>query len=296
MDFGTALLFINQANAQNAATATANRQLDFDREDRQRIDQRAIDKEKAADAKETTRKASGAAGLGNFRSGLESQLRQGVVTYEDAISQARGYGAKFDLDPEEVVSNLTNVYTKDLLPGRRATGITAAYEDLLRRPVTEEEKKTATTRFEQGYYTSVQDLKDSILKGPEYQEQFNNSYLENYYDTMYGKQGRDAAGKKTGIRSTTFDSSLLPTYAKGTESKAGVTIPTFGTITGQVADLDRAEETFRDTRKYLYSAGLTNLQGDIDKETQKLKNEGARDIAKIGAVEDRYKLMSLAFS
>jgi len=296
MDFGTALLFINQANAQNASNAAANRQLDLEREDRQRIEQRAIDKEKAADAKETTRKASGAAGLGNFRSGLESQLRQGVVTYEDAISQARGYGAKFDLDPEEVVSNLTNVYTKDLLPGRRATGITAAYEDLLRRPVTEEEKKTATTRFEQGYYTSVQDLKDSILKGPEYQEQFNNSYLENYYDTMYGKQGRDAAGKKTGIRSTTFDSSLLPTYAKGTESKAGVTIPTFGTITGQVADLDRAEETFRDTRKYLYSAGLTNLQGDIDKETQKLKNEGARDIAKIGAVEDRYKLMSLAFS
>jgi hypothetical protein len=126
-------------------------------------------------------------------------------------------------------------------------------------------------RFNTGYYRSVQDLKDSLTKGSEYQDKFNNSYFDNYYDTMYGKQERDAAGKKTGIRSITFDSSLLPTYAKGTESKAGVTIPTFGTITGKGADLDRAEETFRDTRRYLYSAGLTNLQGDIDKETQKLK-------------------------
>ena len=133
-------------------------------DEKRRIQERADNERKSAEEKETTRKASGAAGLGNFRSGLESQLRQGVVTYEDAISQARGYGAKFDLDPEEVVSNLTNVYTKDLLPGRRATGITAAYEDLLQRPATEEEKKTATTRFEQGYYTSVQDLKDSLSK------------------------------------------------------------------------------------------------------------------------------------
>lgn len=296
MDFLTVYMMNVQAAEAAANRNEASRRLDAENAARQRIQDRAdaqIAEDKAAVA---ARKASGAAGFGNFRSGLEEQLRQGVVTYEDATSQARGYGAKYELDPEEAVSNLTNVYTKELLPGRRATGITAAYEDLLQRPVTEEEKKTATTRFEQGYYTSVQDLKDTLVKGPEYQEKFNNSYLENYYDTMYGKQGRDAAGKKTGIRSTTFDSSLLPTYAKGTESKAGVTIPTFGTITGQVADLDRAEETFRDTRKYLYSAGLTNLQGDIDKETQKLKNEGAKDIAKISSAGDIYKGLVGSFS
>jgi hypothetical protein len=31
----------------------------------------------------------------------------------------------------------------------------------------------------------------------------------------------------------------------------------------------------------LYSAGLTNLQGEIDKETQKLKNEGQKELAKV---------------
>ena len=296
MDFLTAYMMNMQA-AQAAATKNeANRRLDIENAERQKIQDRADAQIAKDEAKETARKASGAAGFGNLRSGLEAQLRQGLLTYADATSQARDYGARYELDPEEAVSNLTNVYTKELLPGRRATGITAAYEDLLQRPATEEEKKTATTRFEQGYYTSVQDLKDTILKGSDYQDKFNDSYIENYYDTMYGKQERDAAGKKTGIRSTTFDSSLLPTYAGGTESKAGVTLPKFGKITGQSADLDRAEETFRDTRKYLYSAGLTNLQGDIDKETQKLKNEGAKDVAKIGAAGDIYKSLVGSFS
>jgi hypothetical protein len=33
----------------------------------------------------------------------------------------------------------------------------------------------------------------------------------------------------------------------------------------------------------LFSAGLTNLQGEIDKETQKLKNEGTKEVSKIAA-------------
>ena len=297
MDFGTALLLINQANAQNASNAAANRQLDLEREDRQRIEQRAIDKEKAADAKEAARKASGAAGFTGLRSGIEAQLRQGLITYDDAIGQLRGHGAKFDLDPEEAVSNLTNLYTKEFLPGRRTTGIAAAYDEILQRPGTEEEKKTAMDRFNTGYYSSVQDLKDSLTKGSEYQDKFNNSYFDNYYDTMYGKQERDAAGKKTGIRSITLDKSLLPTYAKGTLDKAGITIPDFqGTFTGTGGKLDEDMQNIRDTRKYLYSAGLTNLQGDIDKETQKLKNKGATDVAKIGSTGDMYKALIGSFS
>jgi hypothetical protein len=55
-------------------------------------------------------------------------------------------------------------------------------------------------------------------------------------------------------------------------------------------------QNIRDTRKYLYSAGLTNLQGDIDKETQKLKNKGATDVAKIGSTGDMYKALIGSFS
>ena len=265
--------------------------------DKQRADQRVEDERKAAADKETARKASGAAGFGGLRSGLESQLRQGLITYNDASSQLRDYGGKYELNPEEAVNTLSDVYTKELLPGRRATGTTAAYQELLGREATEEEKKTSMDRFNTGYYSSVQDLKDSLLKGSEYQDKFQTSYLGNYYDTMYGKEERDTEGKRTGKRAFKFDSSLLPTYAAGTEGKTGVSIPKFGdTLSGTPAELEEQTQNIRDTRKYLYSAGLTNLQGDIDKETQKLKNEGAKDVAKIGAAGDIYKGLVGSFS
>ena len=271
--------------------------LQYSQGQEQRAAQRADDERKAAEAKETARKASGAAGFGGLRSGLESQLRQGLITYNDASSQLRDYGGKYELNPEDAVNTLSDIYTKELLPGRRATGTEAAYQELLGRSATEEEKKTSSERFNQGYYSSVQDLKDSLLKGSEYQDKFQTSYLGNYYDTMYGKEERDTEGKRTGKRAFKFDSSFLPTYAAGTESKSGVSLPNFDKFTGGTpAELEEQTQNIRDTRKYLYSAGLTNLQGDIDKETQKLKNEGARDVAKIGAAGDIYKGLVGSFS
>ena len=258
-----------------------------------RVDQDRID----AKIKDDARIASGVAGFGGLRSGIESQLKQGLITYKDASDQLRDYAREFGINAEEDVNKLTDVYTKELLPGRRSTGVSAAYQELLGREATEPEKTAALERFNQGYYSDVQDLKDSLTKGSEYQDKFNKSYLDNYYDTMYGKQQTDAAGKKTNIRSFNFDKSLLPTYAEGTLAKAGITVPDFkDTFTGTPAQLEEQTQNIRDTRKYLYSAGLTNLQGDIDKETQKLKNKGATDVAKIGSTGDMYKALIGSFS
>jgi hypothetical protein len=245
------------------------------------------------------RKASAAAGFTGMRSGLESQLRQGLISYNDATSQLRDYTSKYDLaPPEQDVSDLTKMYTEELLPGRRTTGTKAAYEELLGRQATEEEVTKAQERFNQGYYSSVQDLKDSLTKGSEYQDKFNTSYLDNYYDTMFGKQGTNEAGKKTGQRSFKFDKNLLPTYS-GTNlsSRAQVTTPDFqDAFTGTPGEIQEQLQNVRDTRQYLYSAGLTNLQGEIDKETQKLKNEGGKEIAKISSQGDMYKQLVGAFS
>lgn len=271
--------------------------LQYSQQQEARAQARADQERADAKAKEDARKASGAAGFGGLRSGLESQLRQGLITYNDASSQLRDYGGKYELNAEDAVNTLSDLYTKELLPGRRATGTTAAYQELLGREATEEEKKTSMDRFNTGYYSSVQDLKDSLLKGSEYQDKFQTSYLGNYYDTMYGKEERDTEGKRTGKRAFKFDTNLLPTYAAGTEGKAGVSIPKFGDIlSGTPAELEEQTQNIRDTRKYLYSAGLTNLQGDIDKETQKLKNEGAKDVAKIGTAGDIYKSLVGSFS
>jgi hypothetical protein len=271
--------------------------LNYSQQQEARAQARADQERADAKAKEDARKASGIVGFGGLRSGIESQLRQGLITYDDASRQLRDYAGKYEINPEEDVNKLTDVYTKELLPGRRSTGVSAAYQELLGREATEPEKTAALERFNQGYYSSVQDLKESLTKGSEYQDKFQTSYLGNYYDTMYGKEERDAAGKRIGTRSFKFDKSLLPTYAEGTLGKAGVAVPDFkDTFTGTPAELEEQTQNIRDTRKYLYSAGLTNLQGDIDKETQKLKNKGATDVAKIGSAGDMYKALIGSFS
>lgn len=262
-------------------------------------ERRAAEEKEEAKAKEEARKSAGLAGYSGLRQGVESQLRQGLISYQDATSQLRDYAARYDLTPPETdVSSLTNIYTQELLPGRRATNVAAAYEEILGRQATEQEKQSALERFQQGYYTNVQDLKDSLSKSPEYQKKFNQSYLDNYYDTMFGKQTTDEKGERTGKRTFTFSKNLLPTYG-GTNlaSRAGVTTPDFGdAFTGTPAEIEEQLQNVRDTRQYLYSAGLTNLQGEIDKETQKLKNEGAKEVQKISAQGDIYKQLVGAFS
>lgn len=261
-------------------------------------EERAAQEKREAAAKEEARKAAGAAGYTGLRTGLESQLRQGLISYSDATGQLRDFASKYELaPPEQDVASLTKLYTEELLPGRRATGVSAAYEELLGRQATEEEKGKAMERFQQGYYSSVQDLRDSLSKSQEYQEKFNQSYLDNYYDTMFGKQTVDEAGKKTGKRNFTFDKNLLPTYAETTKGRAGVELPTFADqFQGTPAEIEEQLQNVRETRKYLYSAGLTNLQGEIDKETQKLKNEGGKEIAKISAQGNIYQQLVGSFS
>ena len=265
-------------------------------------------KEAAADARvaqekaeqraaDDSRKASGAAGYSGLRTGVENQLRQGLLGYEEATQKLRDYSTKYDLGPvEEDVSRFSDIYSKELLPGRRATGIGAAYEEILGRQATAEEQSKATERFNQGYYTSNEDLRNSLYKGTEYNDKFNQSYLDNYYDTKFGKQTTDAAGKKTGLRTFKFASNLLPQMQEGTTARAGVITPTFGEFTGTSGEIEEQQQNVRDTRQYLYSAGLTNLQGEIDKETQKLKTEGSKELAKIQSQGSIYNSLVGSFN
>jgi hypothetical protein len=250
--------------------------------------------QKAADA---ARKASGAAGYGGLRTGIENQLRQGLIGYEDATRQLRDYATKYDMTPpEEDVTNLTNVYTQELLPGRRKTGIGAAYEEILGRQASEEEQTKAQERFNQGYYASNEDLRNSLYKSTEYTDKYNKSYLDNYYDTMFGQQTKDEAGKRTGQRTFKFSSNLLPQMAEGTKGRSGVITPQFGDFTGTPSEIEEQQQNVRDTRQYLYSAGLTNLQGEIDKETQKLKNEGQKELAKVTSQGSIYNSLVGSFN
>jgi hypothetical protein len=256
----------------------------------------AADKAEQKQAAEA-RKLAGATGYAGLRSGVEGQLRQGLITYQDATQQLRDYSTKYDMTPPETdVSSLTDIYTKELLPGRRKTGIGAAYEEVLGRQATEEEQSKAMERFNQGYYTSNEDLRNTLYKGTEYTDKFNQNYLDNYYDTMFGKQSTDATGKRTGQRTFKFSSNLLPQMSEGTTGRSGVVTPQFSDFTGTPAEIEEQQQNVRDTRQYLYSAGLTNLQGEIDKETQKLKNEGSKELAKVQSQGSIYNTLVGSFN
>ena len=275
---------------------TFSKYLSYQQEREKTLDTRAEQEKAEAKAEEAARKASGAAGYGGLKTTTQQQLAQGLIGYESAANQLRDYASKYGLTPpEQDISELTQQYTA-ALPGKRATGISAAYEELLGRGATEEEVKRAQERFQQGYYGSMEDFKGSLTKSQEYQKKFNQSYLDNYYDTMFGKQTVDEKGDKTGKRTIKFDPKLLPSYGGNLADRTKITTPDFGEgFTGTPAELEAQQQNIRDTRQYLYSAGLTNLQGEIDKETQSLKNEGSKQVAKIGAAGSLYSNLVSGF-
>jgi len=260
--------------------------------------QAQADAEKAeAKAKEEARMESGARGIGSLYDRTKSQLQSGLISYQGAQDKLQSYIDRYDLtskadfDPGQYLTNLQNIYQGDdgLLKKRRTAGVNLAYQDILGRQATGDELSSALSNLQLQAYggAGVQGLRDSLKSSAEYTKNLNDNYLDNYYDTMYGKQTRDEEGNMTKKRKFTFDPSLLPTYQGDLGERTGV-----GVTTGEqfadyfkegrtVAELEEGQQNIRDSRKFLYSAGLTNLQGEIDKETQKIKNEGAKEIAKI---------------
>jgi hypothetical protein len=270
----------------------------FYRDKSSREEQRILAKEQALAAKEAAREASAVAGYDPFKSSIESQLRGGLINFQQAQDYLREYTTKYDMFGKEGdVNQFAKLYSEEIAPKRFETGLGAAYEEILGRKATEEEKTAGLERFKGGYYQTVNDLKESLYKGQEYQKKFNRSYLDSYYDTMYGDEIKDAEGVGTGKRTFKFDKNLLPTYGGDLAERTKVALPSFADqFEGTPAELEQQLQNVRDSRQFLYSAGLTNLQGEIDKETQKLKNEGAAQVQKIAAQGDIYKSLVNAFS
>jgi len=287
--------------------------LEYQKDRETKLEERAQAEREATAARELQRRQTGASGLTDFYDRTKSQLESGLVSYEGAQNQLQSYIDKYDLNAgfqpdtegntfnprytdstkgaDQYMSNLQNLYAGEggLLEKKRTTGINLAYQDLLGRQATEDELSGAMDALKvQGYGgAGIQGLRESIKSGSEYTKNINDNYLDNYYDVQYGKQTKDAEGNMTGKRIFNFDASLMPSYAGDLKESTGVDVTTgeqFADYFSEgrtVAELEAQQQNIKDTRQFLFSAGLTNLQGDIDKETQKIKNEGARDIAKI---------------
>ena len=271
--------------------------LDYQITRQQNIDDRAQQAIDDENERTRIRNEAGAAGYGSYADNVQNQLNAGLISFNDAQTRLEGYRSKYDMPAGDRATALTQNYLENILPGRRDTGITAAYEEILGRAATPEERQKATDRFSQGYYSNVKDLRDSLLKGSEYQDKFNKSYLDNYYDTMFGKQDKTADGKQTGVRTFKFDKNLLPSYGGDLADRTKVSLPNFADqFKGTPAEIEAQLQNVRDSRQFLYSAGLTNLQGEINKETTKLKSEGQKELQKIKGQGDLYKSLVGTFS
>jgi hypothetical protein len=270
----------------------------FYRQRSTREEERILEKERLATEKEAARAASAAQGYEPFKQSIESQLRGGLINFNQAQDYLREYTSKYEMPGKEGdINQFAQLYSQEIAPQRFSTGLEGAYEEILGRKATDEEKASQLERFKGGYYQTINDLKESLYKGQEYQKKFNKSYLDSYYDTMFGDEIKDAEGVGTGKRSFKFDKSLLPTYSGDLQGRTKVTLPEFADkFEGTPAEMEAQLQNVRDSRGFLYSAGLTNLQGEIDKETQKLKNEGSKEVQKIAAQGDIYKTLVGTFS
>ena len=138
----------------------------------------------------------------------------------------------------------------------------------------------------------------------DYKQEFNRSYLQNYYDTQYGENIRDGDGNRTDDYKFDYGGNLLPSYTDGEEGKAnlanltGITVGDFssGSFTGTPEEIQQHLTNINQTRDYLFKSGLTNLQGTIDKEIQTLKNEGTKEITKIAKEGDIYQSLVGSFN
>lgn len=275
-------------------------------------------KAEEAAAKEK-RSAMGAQGFDAYKQNIQDQLERGLVTYEGATSLLRDYGSKYDIDTRDLnapspeaakvegykprtieseIGSLGKTYFETIAPARRKSGIGLAYQELLGREATEEEFAAKEKLFSEGTYNDIQQVRDSIARSS---DELNKSYIENYYDTQFGKQTEEtlkgAEGKpdrtiRTGKRTFTFSPNLLPSAETGLAT--GVKTPVFGeSFTGTPEEINQQLSNIRDTRQFLYSAGLTNLQGEIDKTSQKIKNQGSQKVAEIQSKASLYgNLMS----
>ena len=117
-----------------------------------------------------------------------------------------------------------------LLPGRRDTGTKAAYEEVLGRAATPDERQKATEeRFSQVGYYNVKDLKDSLLKARSTKISSTRATWTTTTTRSLASRIKLLIGKQTGKRTFKFDKNLLPKYG-GDLQGTKVSLPNFADL------------------------------------------------------------------
>lgn len=258
-------------------TPEERRAIELDNIAKEATQKRADDLAKQDELNKQLKETSYAEGLNPYYDTLLSQLQRGTIDYNTATSNLEGYLAEGNIleRPTDLFTGLSTAYGT-VSDERAINSANRAYQTLLGRAPTPEELELATQNLTGGIENYTYDaLKADILDSEEYQKKYNDNYLDNYYDTYFGEQERDEEGNLTGKRTFDFSTEFMPAYEGALDADTGITMPTFGSFTGNPAELEEYQQSVRQARSFMYNAGLTNLQGNIDKELTKMKNESA---------------------
>jgi hypothetical protein len=249
--------------------------------------QAAADEEKANLA---AVKSTGVAGYNTYRQNILNQYSSGLLDDKTATQQLKDYEDRYKLGTGYTQSDINSLVSQATESAGSKQSILAGqtYKDILGRAATESELSSYQELAKTGQY-KLADLVNTIKAGSEYQNKFNDNYLSNYYDSMYGKQATttDASGQtvKTGQRTFKYDASNDPTFTGDLTGATGINLGGAGSreFTGTPAEIEAFQQAQRQKRDFMYNAGLTNLQGQIDKDTQKIKNEGTQSVQRIAS-------------
>ena len=251
-------------------------------------------KRKTDDERAAAVKAGGQASYKSFVTNLENQYDTGLISADQVETKWKDYKGAYTLGAEYGLDDYTRFQTTASTKetGNREYKAGRLFEDLLNRKADTSESTKYKEDLSKGI--SLSDIADSIKSKDEYKNKFLTT-AESEVGLRYGDQLRDDTGKKTGKYTYTFNPSFGPQASKGLASTTGVNFgappatapgtvdaPT-STFTGTVEEIEGFRKQKEAQSAFMYNAGLTNLQGQIEKETTKLKNTGAKDVANIQA-------------
>ena len=94
----------------------------------------------------------------------------------------------------------------------------------------------------------------------------------------------DEEGNVSKKRKYTFDPSVLPSLIETLSGRTGITLPDYEEYFKEgrtIAELEDQRQSIAQTRDFIYQSELKNLQGEIQKENNKIKIQGQKDIATI---------------
>ena len=234
-------------------------------------------------------KTTGQAGYNTYKQNLLNQYNAGLIDAAQAQQGFKDYEDRYKLGTGFTQADLNSLVDQatQSATGKSQTLAGQTYKDILGREAKQEELATFAELQKTGQY-KLTDLVNSIKSGGEYSSKMNDNYLASYYDTMYGKQETTKSPEgydvKTGRRTFNYNSAFDPKFAGDLTASTGINAADAPTaFTGTTGEIEEFQQAMRQKRDFMYNAGLTNLQGQIDKDNQKIKNEGTKDVARIAS-------------